>query len=73
MVTAYRIETITTASGKFYCDHSDDCIKSAVLPPDTAEMMMNDSTLFLIVDGCPPSHSGVPVKQGNGWKIYRQI
>lgn len=77
MVTA-QIETITIATGKFYCDHSDDCIKSIILPPDVAEIMMNDNTLFLIIDGCLPSRSahkrdGTVVKQGKGWKVYRLV
>lgn len=71
MLSPLVMEVIKT--DKWYCQCNPACMQKTTLPDDVADMLLNDVTLILVIEGCTAPPAGRVIKEGEGWKVYKPL
>lgn len=66
-------EIIAPPPGVFYCDHDADCLDNFRLPALVCEMLMNDTSLMLLVGKHTSNKAGKVVQRGKGWRVCKVV
>lgn len=66
-------ERISAPANLFYCDCKADCVDSFILPVLAVEMLMNDTSLMLLIGKHTSTRAGKVAARGKGWKICKVV
>lgn len=66
-------EFVSTHPNLFCCDHDQNCTDSFLLPPLIVEMLLNDTSLMLLVGKHKSDKAGKVVQRGKGWRVCKVV